>query len=122
MKILDAINKFDSLVYNDFPQQDKIKWLSTMDGLVKREIIDFYNQKVEWKPYTSETDLATTDLLVPEPYDEIYMTYLEMQVHRYMQEYAKYNNAAELYTEMYSRYAADYARTHEATMPRFTYF
>ena len=40
MKIIEAIQKVDALKPNNYSQEDKIKWLSTLDGVIKREIID----------------------------------------------------------------------------------
>lgn len=124
MKIAEAIQKFDKLVYNDFSQEEKVKWLSQLDGTIKKRLIDTHCQKepVIWEPYGAGTDLNATELLVPEPFDELYMVYLEMQVHRYMQEYGKYNNSAGLFHTLFDRYACAYGQTHEAILPQFTYF
>ena len=40
MKLIEAINKIDALKQNTFTQEDKIGWLSTLDGIIKSEIID----------------------------------------------------------------------------------
>ena len=40
MTIIEAINKNDLLKPNNFTQMDKIIWLSTLDGIIKKEIID----------------------------------------------------------------------------------
>ncbi len=123
MKIEEAIQRFDALVYNDFSREEKVRWLSQLDGTIKKRLIDTHRQPepVVWKPYGVDTDPETTELLVPEPFDELYMVYLEMQVYRYMQEYGKYNNGAMLFNELFHRYACQYAQTHEAILPQFTY-
>lgn len=40
MKISEAITKIDALKFNTYTQSEKIAWLSTIDGMIKREIID----------------------------------------------------------------------------------
>ena len=40
MTIIEAINRADRLKPNTYSQQDKVNWLSTLDGIVKKEIID----------------------------------------------------------------------------------
>lgn len=40
MKIIEAINRIDSLVHNTYTQSDKVQWLSEMDWEVKLHIID----------------------------------------------------------------------------------
>lgn len=40
MTIIEAINIIDVLKPNTYSQSDKIGWLSTLDGLIKKKIID----------------------------------------------------------------------------------
>ena len=40
MKIIEAINRIDSLKHNAYSQDDKVKWLSELDRDVKKNIID----------------------------------------------------------------------------------
>jgi uncharacterized OB-fold protein len=40
MTIMEAIHAIDSLKPNSYSESDKIRWLSTLDGLIKIEIID----------------------------------------------------------------------------------
>jgi hypothetical protein len=81
MTIMDAIFRLGELKPNSYSQSEKIKWLSTLDGIVKREIIDTHEggEDIAFKGYNENTDL-TTELLVPAPYDDIYLRWLEAQI------------------------------------------
>ena len=39
MTIMEAIHRLDVVKPNGYPQAEKIKWLSTLDGIIKAEII-----------------------------------------------------------------------------------
>ena len=62
--------------------------------------------------YTADTPLETV-LLVPAPYDEMYLKWLEVQIHYHNGEYDKYNNAIMMYNTVFENYAAYYSRTHK---------
>ena len=40
MTLIEAINRIDSLKPNGFLQEDKVRWLSNLEGSIKAEIID----------------------------------------------------------------------------------
>ena len=40
MTIIEAINRIDAIKPNNYTQQEKTSWLSTLDGVIKKEIID----------------------------------------------------------------------------------
>ena len=40
MQLLEAINKIDALKPNTYSPDEKIWWLSELDGMIKKEIID----------------------------------------------------------------------------------
>ena len=113
MKIIEAINRIDSLVHNTFTQAEKISWLSSVDWMIKKHIIDNHEgaDEVIFDGYHEETDNAT-DLLVAAPYDDLYLHWLEAQIHLYSGEYGKYNNAILMYNSVFEAFSAYYTRTH----------
>ena len=92
MTIMEAIAQVDSLVRNTYGQKDKIGWLSRLDWIIKTQIIDSHQgaENVRFNGYDDKTDLHTT-LLVPPPFDEIYLRWMEAQIHYHNGEYGKYN-------------------------------
>jgi hypothetical protein len=123
MTIIEAINQIDALKPNTYSQEDKIKWLSTLDGIVKREIIDTHEgaENVVFEGYTEETPLDTV-LLVPAPYDDIYIKWLEVQIDYANKEYGKYANSMIMYNNAYGEFANYYNRNHMPKGKQFKYF
>ena len=122
MTIIEAINRIDEVKPNHYDQPQKIKWLSTLDGIIKKEVIDIHegNEDVVFDGYTD--DNALDELLVPAPYDELYIRYLEMQIDYANGEYGKYNNSMDLYNEAYTAFKRYYGRTHMPKGRKFKFF
>lgn len=53
-----------------------------------------------------------TELLVPEPYAQLYFYYLQSKIHLALGETGRYQNMAVLYENAYGDYAKEYHRTH----------
>lgn len=113
MTIIEAINRIDSFKPNTFGQPDKIKWLSNLDGIIKKEIIDTHegSEAVNFDGYDVDTALDTV-LLVPFPYDDIYIKWLEAQIDYVNGDTAKYNNSMTMYNSALYEFKRYYNRTH----------
>ena len=113
MKIMEVLYRIDSVKPNSYSQSEKIKWLSSLDGIVKKEIIDTHEDRedVSFEGYTENSDLSIV-LLVPAPYDDIYLRWLEAQIDYANGEYGKYNNSIALFNTAYTAFANHYNRTH----------
>ena len=94
-------------------QSEKIKWLSSLDGLIKNDIIDTHKggENVVFSGYNENSDISTV-LLVPAPYDDIYLRWLEAQIDYANGEYGKYNNSITAYNDAYEIYQRYYNRTY----------
>ena len=78
-----------------------------------RMIIDTHQQTnpVYFYGYDSELDMES-ELLVKEPYDEMYLRWLEAQIHYHNSEDERYNNAIILFNNAYEGYKKHYTRNH----------
>lgn len=116
MTIMEALHRIDTLKPNTLNQSEKITWLSTLDGIIKTEIIDTHEggEGVVFNGYKEDTNL-TTPLLVPAPYDEIYLFWLESKIDYWNGEIGKYNNSITMFNEAYSAFDKYYNR---ANMPK----
>ena len=114
MKIKEAINGLDSLKFNTYSQDDKIQWLSRLDSMVKEQIIDAHEgaEAVLFNGYTADTPLDTI-LLVPAPYDEVYLRWMEAQIDYHNGEYDKYNNAIIMFNTAFDAYQRHYNSAHK---------
>ena len=113
MTIKKAIARFDALYPNEIPYERKLEWLSELDGVVYDEIIALH----EDAPPTAFTGyiLATpgsTHLMVPFPYDKIYIEHLNAMLELIRGNAERYNNAAGLTAVTFDSFAAYYNRMH----------
>ena len=113
MKIIEAINKIDYLKHNTYSQDEKVGWLSRLDSMVKRLVIDTHEggEDITFTGYDSSTD-QDTELLVGAPYDDIYLRWLEMQIDYANGEINKYNNSSEMFNTVWQAFQNYYNRTH----------
>lgn len=123
MTLIEAINRVDALKPNAYTQSEKIEWLSTLDGMVKRFVIDTHEggEGIVFNGYDDETTLDTV-LLVKAPYEDIYIAWLESKIDYHNGEYVKYNNSITRYNDIYQGYANDYNRKHMPKGSNIKYF
>lgn len=121
MTIIEAINKIDALKPNSYTQSEKVAWLSTLDGMTKRMIDQHEGEEVKFDGYTNETPTNTV-MLIPAPYDEAYILWLESKIDYTNGEYNKYNNSITRFNDTFTAYNNDYNRTHMPKGKKIKYF
>lgn len=123
MTIIEAISYVNEIKPNSYSQSEKIKWLSQVDGTVKKEIIDTHEgaEAVEFIGYDENTPLDKV-LLIPHPYDEAYIRFIEAQIDYANGEIGRYNNSMAMYNTAYASFERFYNRTHMPLGKNFKYF
>ena len=123
MTIIEAIERIDSLKPNTYTKEEKIRWLSTIEGMIKRNVIDNHEgaENVVFEGYDEDTPIDTT-LIVQEPYDDLYVLWLEAQIDYYNGEFTKYNNVIIRYNDMYQMFCNDFNRTHMPKGVKIQYY
>lgn len=123
MTIMEALHRIDTLKPNGYSNPEKIKWLSILDGIVKTEVIDTHEggEDVVFDGYQDDEEL-TTVLLVPAPYDDIYIHWLSAQIDYTNGEYDQYENSNTMYNSAMAAYANHYNRTHMPLGKKFKFF
>lgn len=123
MTIMEALTRIDEIKPNTCSAKRKIAGLSVLDALVKTTVIDRHEgaEDVKFSLYDTSTPTDTV-LLVPPPYDVIYLFYLEMCLNRINGEYERYNNSAKLYNAAFDDYAKYYRSLHRPLGARFKHF
>lgn len=113
MKIIEVINRVDELKQNTYTQEQKVAWLSQLDGRIKRTVIDTHEggDSAPFLGYDPARDMER-ELLIPTPYDEIYCRWLEANIDQYNGEYDRYNASIILFNTAYEAFEYDYNRTH----------
>ena len=110
MKAMDIIDRVDLLEPNDYSPEQKLHWLSTLDGKIYREVIRAHEGGGAWcGPYQSGEE----ELLVSPPWGgEIYYQYLQAMIAAENSETQRYNKRMTLFNSAYTAFAAWYTRTH----------
>jgi len=116
MTIRQAITEADALKPNMYQDPDKIRWLSRLDGRIQQEIIATHElnegeEPPEFEGYTADTR-DDTELLVPAPYDEIYVRWLEAQIDYANREYDSFNASNAMFESVFASFRNAYNRTH----------
>ncbi len=123
MTINEAIRRIDMMKPNSYSNEDKIAWLSKLDGAVKAEIIDTHEdgEHIVFEGYDENTP-KDTELLICAPYDDIYLYWLESRIDYYNGEYGRYNNTVTTYNSAYSAYERFYNRAHMPKGEKLKFF
>lgn len=113
MLIRECIETVDALKPNTYQKEDKVRWLSNLDGRIVEEVIKKHvmDEPIEFQPYDVEN--LETELLVKFPHDELYEAYLKMKIDEENGETARYNNSAAMFNALYEEFAKAYHRTHK---------
>lgn len=123
MTLNECIQRADDLKPNGYSRHDKTVWISNLDMIVFNEIIATHKDAEidSFGGYTDETEHSTV-LLVPPPYDEVYLSYIAAQIDAANNEFDLYNNDMIRFNEQYSRFRNEYNSRHMPYGVRFRYF
>ena len=123
MTINEAIARVDDLRDNTMAPNIKIAWLQMVDQQVYHEIIKgrVGADAVTLPDYSD--DNGERVLLVPPPYDMIYVYRLEAEICYKNQEIDRQANALTRYNELMDAFAKQYAREHRSLpQPHVVYY
>lgn len=116
MKAMDIIDRVDLMEPNQYDPEQKLKWLSVLDGKVYEEIIR--PREVEpqgFEEYTSGDE----ELLVPFPYDyDVYYYYLQAMIAIENGETQRANRRMTLFNNAYTEFVNWYCRNHNMSAVR----
>lgn len=115
MTINGVISLLEDVKPSQLSRERLIGWLSELDGRFFNEIILTHERGKDtpdtFIPYTLDTD-GERQLLIPDPYSEVYRWYLSMQIDLANMEMDKYNNSLMMFTPAWEAYARKYHREH----------
>ena len=112
MTIEQAIRLADEQRPNALMGATKIRWLTELEGRIVNEV--YRNRRefehIKFSGYTQDTDV-TTQLIVPDPYSDIYVYWLFMKTDYANNETDRFNNDAVMYNTAYLAYVNHINRT-----------
>lgn len=114
MTIRDAIEQVDKLKPNQYTTDEKVRWLSALDGQIWREAITQHDMPHadNFSGYAVGSGMDT-ELLVQEPYAvDIYINYLQSRIDRENAEIGKYNQSITMYNTAYNTWLNWLTRTY----------
>lgn len=114
MTIQEAIRQLDEIKPNAMSPWLKIKNLTTVEQLIHSEVLMRHVHtpaQAEQPEYTEETD-PQTELIIPEPYSDVYVKWLICEVDWQNQEYGRLNVDRAHFENAWDTMADWYTRTH----------
>lgn len=113
MTIQQVFTRLGALKPHSYTSAELIEFLRRIEKRIYNEIILTHHddEDIVYTDYTVDT-ATTTTLLVPEPYDELYLYYLMMHIDLNNFEFDKYNNTAALFNAAYQDFEGAYHRAH----------
>ena len=111
MTIGEAITRIDLQKQNTCTRQEKLDWLSELDGLLRTQVLSPQDPRLPVQLPYEDPVADTAELLAPPPYDGMYLWWLEARIDYQNGEFIRFNNAMELFRAMFRDHAAWYNRT-----------
>ena len=102
MKVGEAIERADALRPNPFSSEEKMQWLSEIDGKISKQIL----KRDDFKAYELK-DFRETKLLAEDAYTDIYLFYLCAMIDFFSRDYGEYNNSVKMFNSLYEKYAKE---------------
>ena len=113
MTIREVLATVDRLKPNTYTTEDKIDWLSELDGKIFIEVFAQHEDSPAESFSGYEVSDQDAQLLVPEPYAyDIYIKKLEARIDEENNEIVKYNQEISLYNEAFKQFQDFWRRTH----------
>lgn len=121
MLVCEAIKEADRLKPNAFPTEDKLRWLERLERRVCNEILAHYKTPTpEVQPFGPED--MERELLVPEPYEEIYIHWLCAQMDYFEREPDSFNASNGMFEAVWVSFRNWYNYNNNANTKAKRYF
>lgn len=105
--INEIIEQVDAVKPNAYREEEKFRWLSEVDGMVRRLVY----QEEEAAPYQYPED-ADKPLLIGYPFEDVYVHYMEARIDYANREYSNYNNSMLMFNAKFDEYRKAWLREH----------
>lgn len=109
MKISDLFNDINSV--KPITKEKFLKWLNEAETLLYQKVFSMAAD-TDFDLPIYDNEVSETVLLVPVPYDDIYLFFIYAKIDSFNQEWDSYNNNITLYNNLYDGFAIYYRRNH----------
>lgn len=104
MTVTDTLSQADELRLNTISDEQKAAWVMGLDQQI--------GERIDMDSYVHSWPAGDGELLLPAPYDRVYVLYLCSQIDYYNNETALYGNDKAVYDEAMSEAMAWWRRQH----------
>ena len=120
MKAMDIIDRVDLMEPNQYSPEQKLHWLSTLDGKLFEELVrPRHPEREKIRPY----ETGQEELLIAFPYGEdIYYNYLQAMIAAENSETQRYNRRMTMFNSVMTEFVNWYNRTNEPVSREGTHF
>lgn len=113
MTIQKAVDTAKELKPHKYSDDQVIEWLSDLDQLLYKEIISKHEgHDIEEPAAYSATIDMDKELIVPEPYSEVYIAHLYAKIDFFNGDMNRYNNSMLMYNSKFNDYTSWFNRTY----------
>lgn len=98
MTVNEAIAKVKDRKPNAYSDESLNDWLNECEAMVQRELLLTVPDAIVQYKFPEDRD---KELILPRPYDAMYVTYIIMMIQYTQEEYTAYNNTNALFTAQY---------------------
>lgn len=115
MKVCEILEHLAETRPNVYPDEVLVRWLSDIEGKIHNEV---FRKTDAFKPIVANAD-NDRELLVYEPYTNVYVQYLYSMIEFTNCETVKYANANALFNSFYDAFEADYIKKNRQPSPNW---
>lgn len=110
MTVNEIIARFDEDRNNTERFENKLFWVKELETMVLFDVILTHKNTVDSPETYFDEWGATSDLLIPIPYTDVYIHYMDMKMQLKLNQLKKYNNASTLFNNAFITYQQWYNR------------
>lgn len=107
MTVNEALAKVKDRKKNAFSDESLNAWLNDCEAIVQRELLLTVPDEIVQYEFPADKD---KELILPRPYDELYVTYIIMMIQYTQEEYTDYNNTNNMFEAQYQKAQGYYNR------------
>ena len=113
MKLGEAITEVNLLKANAYTEEQMTRWTTELENYVIESVFNRAEGN-DYKPVVYDYDLdLEKELMIPDPYSEIYIYYVCSKIDYWDREMDSYNNSIAMYNAAYQNFAAYMRRTYK---------
>lgn len=112
MKISEVLAQLASIKPHSYPDETLYGWLSQLEWLIYEEVMLSHKDAPEQPPEPYEVGGEDVDLMVPDPYSKLYLSFLAAKIDFSNGDYGRYNNDMVMYNTDLQTYTDWYNRKH----------